>query len=111
MDIIALQVRSDGWLSYSQTIHGENYNNYVLIGFQYSCTACEKVAKGVMKVKAPGKRKGKQRDKRKAGNEDGNGYVSSLFSLTGLYVPCCVVCVRMLLACAQQQRHSLCRCR
>ena len=31
MDIIALQVRSDGWLSDSRTVHGENFN-YELIG-------------------------------------------------------------------------------
>ena len=37
MDIIALQVRSDGWLSDSRTVHGENFN-YELIEVYYVCT-------------------------------------------------------------------------
>ena len=75
MDIITLQVRSDGWLSNSRTVHGENFN-YELKGFPYSCAACEKVAKDLKEAKVPGKRKGSTRDKRKAGHDDGTGYVS-----------------------------------
>ena len=39
MDIIALQVRSDGWLSDSRTVHGENFN-YELIRFIMSVLIC-----------------------------------------------------------------------
>ena len=75
MDIIALQVRSDGWLSNSRTVHGENFN-YELIGFQYSCAAYEKVAKGLKEAKVPGKEKGNTKDKSKAGHDDGTTYVT-----------------------------------
>ena len=75
MDMVVLQAWSDAWLSNSRTVHGENYN-YELIGFQYSCAACEKVVKSVEKAKAPGKGRGKNRNKSKAGHDDGTGYVS-----------------------------------
>ena len=75
MDIIALQVRSDGCLSNSRTVHGKNFN-YELIGFQYSCAACEKTAKDLKEAKVSGKGKGNTREKSKAGQDDGTGYVS-----------------------------------
>ena len=83
MDIIALQVRINGCLSNSRTVHGENFN-YELIGFQYSCAACKKVAKDLKEAKVQGKGKGNTRDKSKAGNDDGTVYVSIPFLITRL---------------------------
>ena len=91
MDIITLQVRSDGWLSNSQTVHDENFN-YEVIGFQYSCAAREKVVKDVKETKAPGKGMGNNRDKSKAGYDDGTGYVSLPSLITRLVrsMLCCL---------------------
>ena len=91
MDIIALQVESDGWLSNSRTVHDENFNNEE-VGFQYSRAACEKVAKDVKEAKAPGKEKGKNIDKSKAGHHDGTGYVSLPSIITRHVRSMCCLC-------------------